>query len=280
VNTIKTRIIKDRFFKSLVIGLSFSCAIPLVFIFFHIFKNGVSSMNLDFLINLPRPMGETGGGIINAITGTFILIICSSIMSVPLGVAAGIYLSEHRESRLSYWVTVCVEVLQGVPSIVLGIVAYLWIVIPTGGFSAFSGSIALGIMMLPVIVKATEETLNLIPESLKEASLALGVPYHRTILRVILPAGMNGIVTGILISVARIAGETAPLLFTAFGNPFMNVDVRKPVESLPHVIFEYAKSPYPEFHQLAWGASLILILLVLTLNIATRLVTAKWKVRF
>jgi phosphate transport system permease protein len=218
--------------------------------------------------------------VLNAITGTFILIILSSTFSIPLGISAGIYLSEHRKGKLSYLVRLCVEILQGTPSIVIGIIAYIWVVLPMNGFSALSGGVALGIIMIPIIVKVTEETLKLIPNTLKEASLSLGVPYYRTIIRVILPAGMSGIVNGVLLSIARIAGETAPLLFTAFGNPFMSLNIFKPVNSLPLLIFNYATSPYPEWHSLAWGASLVLIVLVLGLNLLTKLVTARWRMQF
>jgi phosphate transport system permease protein len=195
-------------------------------------------------------------------------------------VSSGIYLSEKKEGKLAYLVRLSVEILQGIPSIVIGIIAYAWIVITMGTFSAFSGGIALSIMMLPVIVRATEETLKLIPDTLKEASLSLGVPYHRTILKVILPAGISGIATGVLISLARIAGETAPLLFTAFGNPFMEMNILKPVNSLPLLIFNYATSPYPEWHALAWGASFVLVFFVLALNFFAKVVTRKWKVQF
>jgi phosphate transport system permease protein len=173
-----------------------------------------------------------------------------------------------------------VEILQGIPSIVIGIIAYVWIVMPLRTFSAVSGGIALGIMMLPIIVRSTEETLKLIPESLKEASLALGVPYYKTILKVIVPAGLSGIVTAVIISIARVAGETAPLLFTAFGNPFMNLNILKPVNSLPLLVFNYAASPYPEWHALAWGASLVLAVFVLALNVFAKVLTKKWKVQF
>ena len=167
-------------------------------------------------------------------------------------------------------VRICVEILQGIPSIVIGITAYLWIVVPLGGFSALSGGIALALMMLPMIVRSTEETLKLIPHSLKEASLGLGVPYYRTMIKIIVPAGFNGILTGILLGVARVAGETAPLLFTAFGNPFMNLNVAQPVNSLPLIIYNYATSPYADWQQIAWGASLVLLLFVLCLSILTR----------
>jgi len=279
-NTLSLRIIKDRGFRALTVIFSFITILPLLLILFYIIKNGIAVINWQFLTSLPKPVGEVGGGISNALVGTLILIAISCSISIPLGVFAGIYLSERREGRLAYSVRLCVEILQGIPSIVIGIIAYAWVVVSTGTFSAFSGGFALGIMMLPVIVRATEETLKLIPATLKEASLSLGVAYHRTILKVILPAGASGIVTGILLSVARIAGETAPLLFTAFGNPFMDVNIFKPINALPLLIFNYATSPYPEWHSLAWGASLVLVVIVLTLNFTAKLVTKKWKVQF
>jgi phosphate transport system permease protein len=277
---ISLRIFQDKLFKVLVIGFSFASILPLLFILFYIFKNGIAVINWQFLTELPKPVGETGGGISNAIIGTVMLVIISSICSIPLGIAAGIYLSEHKQGKLSYAVRLCVEILQGIPSIVIGIIAYVWIVMPLRTFSAVSGGIALGIMMLPIIVRSTEETLKLIPESLKEASLALGVPYYKTIMKVIVPAGLSGIVTAVIISIARVAGETAPLLFTAFGNPFMNLNILKPVNSLPLLVFNYAASPYPDWHALAWGASLVLAVLVLTLNVIAKVLTKKWKVQF
>ena len=254
--------------------------IPLLLIVFYIIINGISSLSWTFLTEIPTPVGEKGGGIANAVVGSFLLVTIACLPSIPLGIAAGVYLSEHKKSKLAYWGRLATEVLQGTPSIVIGIIAYLWLVVPMGGFSALSGGIALGIMMLPMIIRTTEETLNLIPDSLKEASLALGVPYYRTILRVILPAGLSGIMTGVLISVARIAGETAPLLFTALGNAFMNWNVMKPVNSLPVLIYNYATSPYPEWHRVAWGASCVLVAFVLTLNLVVRIITRRWKVQF
>jgi phosphate transport system permease protein len=277
---IRMRVIKDRGFTGLVVVLSFISIIPLLFILFYIFSNGLSSLSWDLLVELPKPVSEKGGGIANAIVGSLLLIIIAGLPAIPLGVSAGIYLSEHRDSKLSSLVSLAVEVLHGTPSIVIGIVAYLWLVLKMGRFSALSGGIALGIMMLPVIVRATEETLKLIPDSLKEASLALGVPYHRTILKVILPAGLSGIITGIVISMARIAGETAPLLFTAFGNPFMNWNITKPINALPLLIYNYATSPYPEWHAMAWSASCVLVGLVLLLNLSARIIARRWKVQF
>jgi phosphate transport system permease protein len=277
---IEFRMAKDRGFEAMVIIFSFLSMIPLFLILFYILRNGLSSLSWEFLIELPKPVGEVGGGIANAIVGSVLLIIIASLPAIPMGVMAGIYLSEHKRGRVSYLLRLAAEVLQGTPSIVIGIIAYLWVVISMGGFSALSGGIALGIMMLPVIVRATEETLKLIPDSLKEASFALGVPYHRTILKVILPAGLSVITTGILISVARIAGETAPLLFTAFGNPFMNWNIIKPVNALPLLIYNYATSPYPEWHSIAWGASCVLVSIVLVLNLVARIIAKRWKVQF
>ncbi len=280
VNNIKARLVRDVFFKSAICLFAFISLLPLFLILYYITKNGIAVINWDFLTSLPRPIGETGGGVFNAIVGTLILIVLSSVLSIPCGIAAGIYLAENKTGRLSNSIRLSVIVLQGTPSIVIGIIAYLWIVGPLKSFSALSGGIALAIMMLPVIVKTTEETLKLVPYHLKEASLALGVPYYRTLLKVVLPSGMSGILTGILLSVARITGETAPLLFTAFGNQFMNINIFKPIDSLPYRIFYYAMSPYPEWHSFAWGASFVLVVLTLSLNLIARGISAKWKIQF
>ena len=277
---IKLRIAKDKGFTAIVVLFSFLSMVPLLLILMYIIGNGVSSLSWEFLVELPKPVGEQGGGIANAIVGSLLLVAIASLPAIPLGVSVGIYLSEHSAGRLSSLARLAVEVLHGTPSIVIGITVYLWLVMTMGRFSALSGGIALGIMMLPVIVRSTEETLKLIPDSLKEASLALGVPYHRTILKVILPAGLSGIMTGVMIGVARIAGETAPLLFTAFGNPFSNWNITKPVNALPLLIYNYATSPYPEWHAIAWGASCVLVGLVLMLNIVARIIARRWKVQF
>jgi len=278
--SIRGRIVYDKAFKIIIVLLTLCSILPMFFILFFITSKGVSVINWRFLTHLPKPVGEIGGGISNAIIGTFMLIGIATVFSVPAGTLAAIFLSENRKGRLASLIRLCVETLQGIPSIVIGIIAYIWLVVSMGSFSALSGGIALGLMMLPVIITSTEETLKLIPESLREASLSLGVSYPRTILKVILPAGISGIMTGILLSIARVAGETAPLLFTAFGSPFMNVNILKPINSLPLMIFNYATSPYPEWHTLAWGASFILIVLVLGLNLFTKVATKKWKVQF
>jgi phosphate transport system permease protein len=271
---------KNKVFKGIIIAGTIISTLPLLLILFYIFKQGITAINWDFFTNLPKPVGETGGGVANALVGSILILLVSCLLAIPVGIIIGIYLSEVAKSRLAYYCRLSVDVLQGIPSIVIGIIIYEWIVRPMGGFSAFSGSVALALMMLPSIIKSTEETLKLLPESLKEASLALGVPYYKTILKIIVPTGISGIMTGVILSIARVIGETAPLLFTAFGNPFMNTNIFKPMSSLPLIIFNYATSPYNDWHQLAWGASMLLILMILILNIITKIVQRKWKVQF
>lgn len=278
--SISYRNLKNQFFKGLVILLTVLATIPLLLILFYIFKQGISSINWQFLVAEPKPVGETGGGVYNAIIGTLLIILVASLIAIPIGITTALYTKENPKSKIAYWTHISVDVLQGIPSIVIGIIIYFWIVKPLGGFSAVSGSLALALMMLPAIIKSTEETLKLIPDSLKEASLALGVPYYKTIMRVILPAGLSGILGGIILGIARIAGETAPLLFTAFGNPYTNYNMLKPMSSIPLIIFNYANSAYEDWHRLAWGASFILISFILILNILTKLIEKRWKVQF
>ena len=258
---------------------AFACVIPLLFILGFILKAGITKINWHFLVNIPKPVGEAGGGILNALVGSIMIIFFASLIAIPIGILAGIYLAENGKSRLAYWCRLCVDILQGVPSIVIGIVAYFWLVKPLGGFSALSGSAALAIMMLPIVIRSTEETLKLLPSSLQEAALALGIPFHRVIFKVIVPVGVSGILSGVMLAIARITGETAPLLFTAFGNPYLSFNITKPMQSLPLLIFNYATSPYNDWLDLAWGASVILLLWVLFLNIFTKLITRKWKVQ-
>jgi phosphate transport system permease protein len=292
IGSVKYRIGKSYGFKVLVTIFAFACVVPLLFILFFIVRQGITKINWHFLVNVPKPVGEPGGGIINALVGSILIIFFSSLIAIPIGIMAGIYLSENRRGRLAYWCRLCVDILQGVPSIVIGIVAYFWIVKPEfsihigflhlhkmSGFSAISGSIALAIMMLPIVIRSTEETLKLLPSSLQEAAFALGVPFHRVIFKVIIPVGIGGILSGVMLSIARITGETAPLLFTAFGNPYLSFNIGKPMQSLPLLIFNYATSPYDDWKNLAWGASLILLMWVLLLNIFTKLITRKWKVQ-
>jgi len=288
---------KSIVFKLVIIFFAFVITIPLIIVLLYIIKMGVMQVNWNFLTKIPAPVGETGGGVSNALLGSFIIVLMSSIMAIPIGILAGIYLSENAGTKLAYYSGLCVDILQGVPSIVVGIVIYFWLVKPwkllyisvfkfhfwignpLSGFSAISGSVALAIMMLPIIIRATEQTLLLLPPSLKEAALSLGVPYHRVILKVIVPCGFAGILSGIMLSVARIIGETAPLLFTAFGNPYLSASITKPMETLPHLIYTYATSPYDDWINLAWGASFILLMFVLILNIFTKLLTRKWNIQ-
>lgn len=276
--------IKYRLGKSYVAQIvttifAFACVVPLLYILGFIIKEGITKINWHFLVNIPKPVGEAGGGIANALVGSILIIFCASIIAIPIGILVGIYLSENGKTRLAYWCRLCVDVLQGVPSIVIGIIAYFWLVKPLGGFSALSGSVALAIMMLPIVIRSTEETLKLLPSSLQEAAFALGMPFHRVIFKVVVPVGISGILSGVMLAIARITGETAPLLFTAFGNPYLSFNITKPMQSLPHMIYDYATSPYDDWKNLAWGASVILLLWVLLLNIFTKLITRKWKVQ-
>lgn len=269
---------KSILFKSVIIFFAFVITLPLIIVLLYIVKQGVMQVNWHFLAHVPVPEGETGGGIANALVGSLLIVAMSSIVAIPIGMLAGIYLSENPGTKLAYYSGLCVDILQGVPSIVVGIVMYFWVVKPVG-FSALSGSIALAIMMLPIVIRSTEQTLLLLPESLKEAALSLGVPYHRVILKVVVPCGFAGILSGIILSIARIIGETAPLLFTALGNNYLSTNILKPMESLPHLIFTYATSPYDDQHDLAWGASFILLMFVLFLNLFTKLITRKWQIQ-
>jgi phosphate transport system permease protein len=288
---LRSRMAKNRLFFAGIIALCVVAVTPLVFILAYVVIRGASSVNWTFLTALPVPVGESGGGIANAVLGTGIVVGIAALISIPLGVVAGVFLSEKSSAealkrggkgaaRLGVLTRFSIETLMGVPSIVIGIVAYVWVVKPMGHFSALSGGIALSMIMLPVIALTTEETLRLVPASLKEAALALGVPYRRVIAKVVIPAGSSGIVTGTLLAVARGAGETAPLLFTAFGSPFLSANVLQPMASLPLTIFTYATSPYPHWHDLAWGASFVLLIFILALNLITKLVTSRWKIRF
>jgi phosphate transport system permease protein len=279
IESVKLRLGKSSGFQILIYVLAFACVIPLLFILGYILEAGLTKINWHLLVNIPKPVGESGGGIANALLGSILIIAVASVIAIPIGIMAGIYLSENRKSRLAYWCRLATDILQGVPSIVIGIVIYFWLVKPLRGFSALAGSVALAIMMLPIIVRSTEETLKLLPDSLKEAGLALGMPFHRVIFKIIVPVGIGGILSGVMLSIARITGETAPLLFTAFGNPYLSVNMTKPMQSLPLLIYNYATSPYTDWLNLAWGASVVLLLWVLFLNIFTKIITRKWKVQ-
>jgi phosphate transport system permease protein len=278
--SIPSRIRGDRAFTAGVGILAGLAVVPLVVIVVYVLVRGGAAINWCFLMTPPKPMGETGGGIVNAMLGSAIVVAIAGLIAVPLGVIAGIFLAESRRSPLAPAARLSIEVLMGLPSIVIGVIAWMWVVKPMKSFSGLAGGVALSMIILPVVTLTTEETLRLIPESLREASLALGVSYPRTVLKVLVPAATSGIATGILLGVARALGETAPLLFTAFGSPYLVASPLKPMDTLPHAIFTLATSPYESAHLMAWGASFILMVLVLSLNLLTRLVTARWNVKF
>ncbi len=269
------RVIKNKISKLVVMGFCTLLAVPLFAIMYYIIKNGSKAISIEFFTQVPKPMGELGGGIANAIVGSGLIVLIACAIAIPAGIFTGIYLSENKSRRITGYIRLSVDMIQGIPSIVIGIIAYLWFVVPIGHFSALSGGLALSVMMLPVVTKSTEETLKRIHPSIKEAALALGAPYYRTILLIIIPTGLQGITTGVLLGIARIAGESAPLLFTAFGNPFMNTNLLKPVSSLPLLIFNYSTSPYEDWQRLAWGSSLFLLVFVLSLSLLSKAVTKK-----
>jgi phosphate transport system permease protein len=268
----RARQIENRAFHGALLALGALVLFPLVLIFFQVVVNGIGAINADFLSKQQKPFGETGGGIIQAIVGSGIIVGLATVISVPIGIAVGIYLAESKKgSRFGSVARTVIGVLQAVPSIIVGIVMYAWIVVPSRRFSALAGSIALALMMIPIVVNATEEVLRLIPVALKEGALALGAPHWRAMMGVILPAGIPGILGGVVLAISRVAGETAPLLFTAFGNPFLNGNVMQPTSAIPLAIYEYAKSPYRDWVQKAWGAAFILLVLVLGMNLSVRL---------
>lgn len=249
---------------------------PLVAIFIDLVYKGASSLNLNFFTKMPVPVGETGGGMLNAIVGSAVLLLITSVMGVPVGIAAGIYLAEFgRGTKLSNVVRFTADVLNGVPSIVMGLAIYALVVEPTKTFSAFAGGVALAIMMVPTVARTTEEMLLMVPLSIREAALGLGVPNWRAVLSITLRTASPGVITGCMLAFARVAGETAPLLFTAFGNPFLSVSLVQPIESLPYQIYVYALSPYDEWHRLAWGGSLVLIALIVVSVSLVRFVTTR-----
>ncbi|MBI2408310.1 MAG: phosphate ABC transporter permease PstA [Gemmatimonadetes bacterium] len=258
---------------SLTVVAAVLATLPLVFILALLIKQGASSLNWAFFTAMPKPVGETGGGMANAMAGTLMLIAIATAIGLPVGIGAGLYLAEHRNTRFAWLVRFLSDVLNGLPSIVVGIFAWQFLVRPVKHFSALAGGIALAVMMVPLVTRATEEMIKLVPDSLREAALALGYPRWRTSLTVVLRTALPGIVTGALVAVARIAGETAPLLFTAFGNQFWSTSLTQPVSALPLQIFSYAISPYEEWHALAWAGSLVLLALILVISLIARFVT-------
>lgn len=249
---------------------------PLVAIFVYLVYKGASSLNLDFFTKMPKPVGEVGGGMANAIAGSAILLAVGSLLGIPIGIGGGIFLAEFgRGTRLADAVRFTADVLNGVPSIVMGIAIYALIVVPQGHFSAFSGGVALGIMMIPTVCRTTEEMLLMVPHAVREAALALGVPNWRSVLSITVKTASPGIITGCMLAFARVAGETAPLIFTALGNTFWSTNLNREIAALPLQIYVYALSPYDDWHRLAWAGALVLIVLIVLAVSLVRFVTSR-----
>ena len=249
--------------------------IPLGFVLFFVVSQGVRAINLDFFTHMPTPVGEPGGGMANAIVGTLILSGLAALMAVPIGIISGVYMSEYAGTRFAALVRFAADTLNGVPSIVIGLFAYAVVVVPFRQFSALAGGFALGTMMIPIIARTTEELLLLVPGSMREGALALGATRARAVFTVVLPAAMPGIITGIVLALARIAGETAPLLFTAFNNRFFNTNLTQPISSLTVQVFTYATGPYEDWHRQAWAGALVLVTIVLVCSLAARFATRR-----
>lgn len=263
--------------SALASAISFVSAVlviaPLALIFFHLLRNGASSVNWAFFTELPKPVGVVGGGMANAIVGSFELLGFASLIGIPIGVLGGVYLAEYGTTRANWVLRFIADVLNGVPSITWGVVVYGLAVLPFKGFSAFAGALALGLMMIPLIMRTTEEVVLLVPNGYREAALALGIARWKTIVHIVMKTASKGIITGILLALARVAGETAPLLFTAFGNRFWNHDPTQPIAAVPLQIFSYAISPYEDWHRQAWAGALVLLTTIFLINVAVRVVT-------
>jgi phosphate transport system permease protein len=243
---------------------------PLFLVLYYLIREGATALDWSFFTQLPKPTGEVGGGMANAIVGTLILLAMASLIGVPVGVMGGVYLAEYGSDRANYWIRFAADVLNGVPSIVWGVVVYALLVVPFKTFSAYAGGVALGLMMIPLIMRTTEEVLVLVPQGYREAALALGIARWRIIVVIVVKSALKGIITGILVALARVAGETAPLLFTALGNNFWARDLGEPISALPLQIFSYAISPYDDWHRQAWAGALVLMALILTINLSVR----------
>jgi phosphate transport system permease protein len=266
----------DRVVTGLAILATLLVIAPLVAIFVYLIVKGASSLNLAFFMEVPKPVGELGGGMANAIVGSGVLLGIASVIGVPIGIGGGIYLAEFgRGTKLANAVRFTADVLNGVPSIVMGLAAYSLIVIPQGHFSAFSGGVALGIMMIPTVCRTSEEMLLMVPNAIREAALGLGVPNWRAVLSITVKTASPGIITGCMLAFARVAGETAPLIFTALGNSFWSTSLNRPIAALPLQIYVYALSPYDDWHRLAWAGALVLIALIVMAVSLVRYVTSR-----
>ena len=267
------RRLKSGTMTGVVAALAILAVLPLLLIFGDLIHKGASSIDWNFFVKSPVPAGESGGGVANAIVGSVIIVLLGCVVGMPIGVGTGLFLAEFGNGRLGWTVRFIADVLNGTPSIVVGIFAWTWLVKPVGHFSALAGGAALAILMIPMLARTTEEMVRLVPNSLREAALALGYPRWRTSLTIVVRTAMGGIVTGGLVAVARIAGETAPLLFTALGNLNFSTSIREPMQTLSLQIFTYATGPFEEWHRMAWAAAVVLMALVLTLALAARWAT-------
>jgi phosphate transport system permease protein len=263
--------------SALACGIAFVSAVlvitPLGLVFFHLVINGASSVNWDFFTKLPAPVGAVGGGMVNAIVGSLELLALAGVIGIPIGVLGGVYLAEYGSARLNSILRFLADVLNGVPSITWGVVVYGLVVLRFKGFSAYAGGLALGLIMIPLILRTTEEVVLLVPNGYREAALALGVSRWKTIVHIVMKTASRGIITGILLALARIGGETAPLLFTAFGNRFWNHSLSEPIAALPLQIFTYAISPYDDWHRQAWAGALVLVSGIFCVNVLVRILT-------
>lgn len=270
MRSVALRNAKNYLMTGMMLAATLAVLIPLGLIFFHIMKMGMSSVNLDFFTQIPKPTGETGGGMANGMLGSLVMIGMASLIGLPVGIFGAIYLAEFGGSKVSTAIRFAADVLSGTPSIITGMVAYTLLVVPMKGFSALAGSVALAMIMIPIVLRTTEEQLKLVPGSLREASLALGVPMWRTTLKVTLRSALSGVMTGVLLAIARVAGETAPLLFTALGNQFWGKSLTQPMAALPLQIFSFAIAPYEDWHRLAWAGALVLVVVMFGLSLTAR----------
>jgi phosphate transport system permease protein len=266
-----------KFKNAFMQTLTFVCAIlvvaPLVLVFYHLIREGFTSINWAFFTQLQKPVGEIGGGMANAIVGTFVLLAQAAVIGVPVGVLGGVFLSEYGGTKLNWWIRFAADILNGVPSITWGIVVWGLLVVPMHGFSALAGGVVLGLMMIPLVMRTTEEVLQLVPGGYREAALALGISKWKTVVQIVIRTALKGIVTGVLLALSRVAGETAPLLFTALGNQNWTHSLTEPIAAMPLQIFAYAISPYDDWHRQAWAGALVLLMLVLSINIGVRFLT-------
>lgn len=273
--TVRISVVR-RIVSALMLSLSGICTLLVIgvlfFILGYLFVHGVKSLDFNFFTKLPKPSGEAGGGMANAIVGSGKVLLVATIIGVPVGFLAGVFLAEYSGKTFAFIIRYIVDLLNGVPSIVIGIVAYALVVRPMGHFSALAGGVALGIMMIPIAVRTTEEFLRAVPNSMREGAMALGATKAQTIFSVVVPAAVSGLISGMMLNLARVAGETAPLLFTALGNMFWSKGWLEPIATLPVMIYNYALAPEEDLHQQAWAAGFVLLMLVLTINVTARMV--------